>query len=127
MESELTNQFAGQVELDLEGHKPIHPSLFTKGELRAALLAQLPPGAKVRRAEVLDKAAMHLGLAHGQARAQLNLVIAEERREGRLKTDGGGNMCGGWRRQIDAERSQVGFSPAVQVKFLMLNGLAHGL
>ena len=56
---------------------------------RDAIYQFIPSSGKVRREEVLEKASGHLGLPLKKARSDLNRIIADERRAGRLELDSG--------------------------------------
>ncbi|MEW6158510.1 MAG: AAA domain-containing protein, partial [Verrucomicrobiota bacterium] len=78
-----------QSQLVLEVPKSIGDGRATATELRNALYQFIPNHGKIHREEVLEKASAHLGLPLKKARSDLNRMIADEKRAGRLELDSG--------------------------------------
>lgn len=82
-------QRSSQPQFELETAMTIGHTRLTTTQLRDALYHFIPGSGKIGRENLLEKVSTHFGLPLRKARSELNHLIAEERRAGRLELDPG--------------------------------------
>lgn len=82
-------QRSSQPQLKLEVPKAIGEATVAPTDLRSAVYHFIPSTGKISREELLEKTSTHLGLPLRKARSELDRMIADEKRAGRLELDSG--------------------------------------